>query len=206
MRCDTNKTTGETVLTVFRIYEILLMEFIATDIPDVLLLKPKVHRDKRGFFLETYRYQLLKKQGLDIRFVQDNLSKSQKGTVRGLHYQIEQQQDKLVMVMEGSILDVAVDLRQSSNTFGTVTTAELSAENKHQLFIPKGFAHGFSVLSDEALVYYKCSDYYYPQGERGLRWNDPELDIDWRVSDPIVSEKDQQQPLLKEISNKDLFE
>lgn len=181
------------------------MKIIATEIPDVLLFKPKVYSDDRGFFLETYRDEYLEKQGLDIRFVQDNLSRSQKGTVRGLHYQIEQPQDKLIMVMQGTILDVAVDLRKKSNTFGRHTAVKLSAENKHQLFIPKGFAHGFSVLSDDALVYYKCSDYYSPEGERGLRWNDPELNISWQVSDPIVSEKDQKQPLLKEIPKKDLF-
>src|SRR5699024_521295 len=112
-----------------------------------------------------------------------------KNTVRGLHYQIKQPQDKLLMVMQGEILDVAVDLRSGSATFGNHTAVELSAENKHQLFIPKGFAHGFSVLSDEALVYYKCSDYYYPEGERGLYWNDSALDIDWRVEKPIIDRK-----------------
>ncbi|MDZ7683227.1 MAG: dTDP-4-dehydrorhamnose 3,5-epimerase [Fodinibius sp.] len=137
--------------------------------------------------------------------MQDNLSKSQKGTVRGLHYQITNQQDKLLMVMQGTILDVAVDLRKDSPTFGQYVSTQLSAENKHQLFIPKGFAHGFSVLSEDAMVYYKCSDYYNPDGERGLYWDDPKLGIDWKVSDPIISEKDQHQPKLSEISSKDLF-
>jgi len=181
------------------------MEIEETNIPDVLLLKPEVYRDERGFFLETYREEYLKEKNIDVHFVQDNLSKSQKNTVRGLHYQIERQQDKLLMVMEGAILDVAVDLRQDSPTFGEHTAMELSAENKHQMFIPKGFAHGFSVLSDNALVYYKCSDYYYPDGERGLLWDDPELDIDWKVTDPIISEKDRYQPRLQEITNEDLF-
>ena len=181
------------------------MEILETDIPDVLLLKPEVYRDDRGFFLETYREEHLAARGFDVHFVQDNLSKSQQGTVRGLHYQIEQQQDKLLMVMQGAILDVAVDLREGSPTFGQHVAMELSAENKHQMFIPRGFAHGFSVLSESALVYYKCSDYYYPEGERGLHWNDPELKIDWRVSNPIISEKDQNQPLLKDISRDDLF-
>ncbi len=181
------------------------MEIEETDIPDVLLLKPEVYRDERGFFLETYREEYLKEKNIDVHFVQDNLSKSQKNTVRGLHYQIENQQDKLLMVMEGAILDVAVDLRQDSPTFGEHTAMELSAENKHQVFIPKGFAHGFSVLSDNALVYYKCSDYYYPDGERGLLWDDPELDIDWKVTDPIISQKDRYQPRLQEITNEDLF-
>lgn len=181
------------------------MKIIETNIPDVLLLKPEVYRDERGFFLETYREEHLEAQGISIHFVQDNLSKSQKNTVRGLHYQIRQQQDKLIMVMQGKILDVAVDLRQDSSTFGEYTAIELSAENKHQMFIPKGFAHGFAVLSDEALVYYKCSAYYDPEGERGLYWDDPKLDIDWKVDNPIVSEKDQNQPLFNEISKEDLF-
>ncbi|NGP87814.1 dTDP-4-dehydrorhamnose 3,5-epimerase [Fodinibius halophilus] len=181
------------------------MKITATKIPDVLLLQPEVYRDERGFFLETYREELLKAHGLELNFVQDNLSKSQQGTVRGLHYQIEQQQDKLIMVMQGRILDVAVDLRRDSDTFGEYTATELSSEAKNQLFIPKGFAHGFSVLSEDALVYYKCSDYYFPDGERGLYWADPELDIDWQVDDPVISEKDQHQPRFKEIANKDLF-
>ncbi|MDZ7715670.1 MAG: dTDP-4-dehydrorhamnose 3,5-epimerase [Balneolaceae bacterium] len=181
------------------------MEFIETEIKDVLLLKPKVHQDSRGFFLESYRKELFYNRDIDIEFVQDNLSMSKQGTLRGLHYQIESPQDKLVMVVKGKVLDVAVDLRQSSPTFGKYTSRVLSDGNKHQLFIPKGFAHGFSVLSDEAIVAYKCSDYYNPDGERGLRWNDPQLDINWEVSDPIISEKDQKQPLLKEISKQDLF-
>jgi dTDP-4-dehydrorhamnose 3,5-epimerase len=181
------------------------MEIVETTIPEVLLLKPEVYSDDRGFFLETYREEHLESQNIDVHFVQDNLSKSQRNTVRGLHYQIEQQQDKLLMVMQGTILDVAVDVRQHSPTFGKYVAMELSAENKHQMFIPKGFAHGFSVLSEEALVYYKCSDYYYPEGERGLYWNDPTLDIDWKVTDPIISEKDQHQPRLSEIKEKDLF-
>lgn len=182
-----------------------MIEITETRIPDVLLLKPDVYRDERGFFLETYREEYLSSKGISVHFVQDNLSKSQQNAVRGLHYQIEQQQDKLLMVMQGRILDVAVDLRQNSPTFGQHVATELSAENKHQLFIPKGFAHGFSVLSANALVYYKCSNYYYPEGERGLFWDDPELGINWKVEDPIISEKDQQQPKLNEISTKDLF-
>jgi len=181
------------------------MQLTQTYIPDVLLIKPDVYRDDRGFFLETYREEHLKAKDIDVHFVQDNLSQSHKNTVRGLHYQIEQQQDKLLMVMQGKILDVAVDLRRNSATFGQHVAVELSDDNKHQMFIPKGFAHGFAVLSEKALVYYKCSDYYYPEGERGLYWDDPDLDIDWKVEDPIVSEKDQQQPLLNEISNEDLF-
>ncbi len=181
------------------------MEIVETTIPDVLLLKPDIYKDERGFFLETYREEHLQSKDIHVHFVQDNLSQSEKNTVRGLHYQIENQQDKLLMVMQGTIRDVAVDLRKGSPTFGEYVATELSADNKHQMFIPKGFAHGFSVLSDNALVYYKCSDYYNPEGERGLYWDDPELDIDWQVSDAIVSEKDQHQPPLNEIPKEDLF-
>ena len=162
------------------------MNITPTDIPDVLLLQPEIYRDERGFFLETYREENLREYAPEVHFVQDNLSKSQRNTIRGLHYQIEQPQDKLLMVMQGRILDVAVDLRPNAPTFGRHAAVELSGENKHQLFIPKGFAHGFSVLSDEALVYNKCSDYYLPRGERGLYWNDPGLAIDWQVEAPVV--------------------
>jgi dTDP-4-dehydrorhamnose 3,5-epimerase len=181
------------------------MEYTATEIEDVLVLKPPVFTDERGFFFESYRRCHFKEKGLNVQFVQDNVSSSHRNTLRGLHYQIEKPQDKLIMVLEGEILDVAVDLRQSSDTFGGAVSRLLSAENKHQLFVPKGFAHGFRVLSKQALVYYKCSDYYHPGGERGLRWDDPSLDIDWDIDDPIVSEKDQQQPALSEIPKEDLF-
>ncbi|MDR8390847.1 dTDP-4-dehydrorhamnose 3,5-epimerase [Aliifodinibius sp. S!AR15-10] len=182
------------------------MEFIPTNIPDVILIKPKVFEDARGFFLETYRKSHYKEQGINVDFVQDNMSASQKGVVRGLHYQIRDQQAKLLMVPKGKILDVAVDLRKGSPTFGEHVSAILSGKNKHQLCIPTGFAHGYAVLEDNTLVSYKCSSYYNPDAERGLFWNDPELGIDWQVTDPIVSEKDQQQPKLSEISNQDLFE
>lgn len=181
------------------------MEFEPTEIEDVLLLKPHIFRDRRGIFLESYRKSLFSERGMDIDFVQDNISSSRKGAVRGLHYQIESPQDKLIMVMQGEILDVAVDLRKSSPTFGKCVTRIISEENSHQLFIPKGFAHGFSVLSDETRVYYKCSNYYNPEGERGLLWNDPDLEIDWKVEDPVLSEKDHHQPKLSEIPDKDLF-
>ncbi len=181
------------------------MEFEKTEIEDVLLLKPKIFKDRRGIFLESYRKSLFREWGLDIDFVQDNISSSRKGAIRGLHYQIENPQDKLIMVMQGAILDVAVDIRKSSPTFGSHVTRIISEENRQQLFIPKGFAHGFSVLSEETLVYYKCSDYYNPDGERGLLWSDPSLAINWKVEDPVISEKDLQQPELSEIPEKDLF-
>lgn len=181
------------------------MKFEKTEVEGVLLLKPDIFRDRRGIFLESYRKSLFQDHGLDIDFVQDNISSSKKGAIRGLHYQIENPQDKLIMVMQGEILDVAVDLRQSSATFGRSITRIISEENRHQLFIPKGFAHGFSVLSDETLVFYKCSDYYNPEGERGLYWNDPSLNIDWKVNEPVISDKDQHQPKLSEIPVQDLF-
>lgn len=181
------------------------MEFIPRDIPDVILIKPKVYGDERGFFLETYREKLFAEQGIDIHFVQDNFSYSRERTVRGLHYQIEKPQAKLVMVPMGKVLDVAVDLRRNSPTFGKYTSAILSGENKHLLYIPTGFAHGFAVLSDDAYFQYKCSDYYYPEGERGVKWNDEAININWGVADPIISDKDKQLPLLEDVPEQDLF-
>lgn len=183
------------------------MNLDPTEIEGVVLVKPEIYEDRRGYFLETYREEWYENHELieDLSFVQDNLSYSVKNTIRGLHYQISHQQAKLIMVPRGTILDVAVDLRQNSPTFGKYVSTLLSDENKHQLFIAKGFAHGFSVLSDEALVYYKCSDYYHRKSERGLNWSDPDLNIDWQVETPIVSDKDQHQPKLKEIPKKDLF-
>ncbi len=182
------------------------MEYTATEIDDVLLLKPSVFTDDRGYFFESYRRHHFKEEIMNVQFVQDNVSSSHRNTLRGLHYQIKNPQDKLIMVLAGEILDVAVDLRQSSDTFGQAVSRLLSADNKHQLFVPKGFAHGFRVLSKKALVYYKCSDYYCPEGERGLQWDDPAVGIDWDIKDPIVSEKDQQQPSLNDIPEGDLFE
>lgn len=182
------------------------MEYTPTEIEDVLLIKPSVFTDERGFFFESYRQSRLKEQGIDARFVQDNVSFSAKNTLRGLHYQIENPQDKLIMVLQGEILDIAVDLRKSSPTFGQHVSRVLSEENKHQLLVPKGFAHGFLVRSKNALVHYKCSDYYNPDGERGLKWNDPSLEIDWGVAGPILSDKDKRNPLLENIPDEDLFE
>lgn len=181
------------------------METTTTEINDVLLIKPSVFEDNRGFFFESYRQSRFKKAGIDVNFVQDNVSRSKEYALRGLHYQIENPQDKLIMVLEGKILDVAVDLREDEPTFGQHVARILSAQNHHQLFVPKGFAHGFSVLSNQALVHYKCSDYYNPEGERGLQWNDSELDINWQIDRPIISKKDQQNPLLKEITSNNLF-
>lgn len=179
--------------------------FEKTNIEDVILIKPEVYRDERGFFLETFRQEWFREHGIDVQFVQDNLSRSRQGTVRGLHYQIHHQQAKLIMVTEGTIRDVALDLRRGSPTFGKHSSVVLSGVNKHQLFIPKGFAHGFSVISESALVAYKCSDYYDAKSERGVLWNDPDLDIEWDVDSPIVSKKDRDQPELSKIPDEDLF-
>lgn len=169
------------------------MQFRATKIPDVLLIDLDVFRDDRGFFLETYQVQHYTAAGIPDPFVQDNHSGSQKGTLRGLHYQIQQAQGKLIRVVAGEVFDVAVDLRRSSASFGQWAGHLLSAENKLQLWIPPGFAHGFYVLSEWAEVIYKTTDYYAPQWERTLLWNDPALDISWPLSDNsplLISPKD----------------
>ncbi len=169
------------------------MKIIPTQIPDVLLIEPQIFQDDRGFFFESYNHQkFTEKTGLSINFVQDNQSLSKHNVLRGLHYQIIQPQGKLVRAVTGSIFDVAVDIRQSSPTFGQWVGYELSAENKRQLWIPAGFAHGFVVLSEVAEVLYKTTDYYAPGGDRTILWNDPDLAIDWKISTPpILSAKDQ---------------
>ncbi len=181
------------------------MTFHPTEIPDVILIKPKIFSDERGYFSETYRKSLFAEHGITKDFVQDNISKSVKGTLRGLHYQIEKPQSKLVSATHGRILDVAVDLRKDSPTFGTYAMAELSEENKHMLYIPEGFAHGFYVLSDFAVFQYKCGDYYYPQGERGVKWDDPDIAIPWPEGERILSAKDKALPGFKELKSGDLF-
>ena len=176
-----------------------------TRIPAVKIIEPKVFEDDRGYFFEAYRKSVLKEAGIDIDFVQDNVSKSYKNTIRGLHYQIENPQDKLVQCVKGAILDVAVDLRKDSPSFGNYVAFKLTDVSKRMLFIPKGFAHGFSVLSDEAIVAYKCSDYYNANGERGVRWDDPLIRIHWDVSRPILSEKDRKLPLFSSLKEEELF-
>ncbi len=170
------------------------MQIQPTAIPDILLLEPRVFADERGFFFESYNQQVFaEKTGLKPQFVQDNHSRSRRHTLRGLHYQIERAQAKLIRTIVGEILDIAVDLRRSSTTFGQWTSSLLSADNKRQLWIPVGFAHGFVVRSEVAEVLYKTTDFYAPQHERCLRWNDPSIGIDWGLSaEPIVSAKDQQ--------------
>lgn len=169
------------------------MRFTPTRIPEVILVEPEVHGDARGFFMETWHAARFAQAGIGAAFVQDNHSLSVQGTLRGLHYQLCHPQGKLVRVVRGAVFDVAVDLRRRSPDFGRWVGLELSAENRRMLWIPPGFAHGFYVLSPEAEFVYKCTDYYAPECERTLRWDDPELAIDWPLrggSAPIVSDKD----------------
>ena len=178
------------------------MEVMDTGIEGLLVMEPRVFQDTRGYFFESYHREEMKDHGIDLDFIQDNQSRSTHGVIRGLHFQIEPHaQTKLVRVTEGSIYDVAVDLRRGSPSYGQWYGVELSAENFLQLLIPKGFAHGFSVLSDHATLYYKCDDYYHPQSEFGIRFDDPDLGIDWKI-DPgksIISEKDRSLPYLKQL-------
>ncbi len=170
------------------------MKIIPTKIPDVLIIEPKVFGDDRGFFYESFNKKAFKAAtGITTEFVQDNHSKSTQGVLRGLHYQLKQPQGKLVRVISGVVLDVAVDIRRASATFGQWVGVELSAKNKRQLWLSPGFAHGFIVLSDAAEFLYKTTDYYAPEYERCIRWNDVDLAIDWQCqSEPLVSEKDAQ--------------
>jgi len=171
-----------------------------TEIPGLLVIQPDVFSDSRGFFFESYSKKKYHELGIQGEFVQDNISSSKKNTVRGLHYQVgEKAQGKLCQVIEGEVLDVAVDVRFNSPTFGKHFSLILSSETKVQLWIPIGFAHGFSVLSDEALFSYKCTNYYSKADERAILFNDPDLNIDWRVEEPIVSYKDLTAAKFKEI-------
>ena len=176
------------------------MKAITTEINDLLIVEPKIFGDDRGFFFESYnKLKFTELLGREVTFVQDNHSRSVKNVLRGLHYQIQHPQGKLVRVVQGSVLDVAVDIRKSSSTFGQHVALELSAENKRMLWIPEGFAHGFVVLSDTAEFLYKTTDYWYPEHERSLRWDDPDLSIDWKLqTTPSLSGKDAQGKLLKE--------
>ncbi|MBC3949227.1 MULTISPECIES: dTDP-4-dehydrorhamnose 3,5-epimerase [Pseudomonas] len=169
-------------------------------IPEVILFEPKIFGDDRGFFYESFNQKVFEEAvGRPINFVQDNHSSSMRGVLRGLHYQIKQPQGKLVRVSQGEVLDVAVDLRKKSPTFGKWVAAKLSAANRHQLWVPEGFAHGFLVLSEKAEFLYKTTDYYAPQFERSLAWNDPELGIDWQLDGlPTLSSKDQLASLLSD--------
>jgi len=175
------------------------MKIMTTDLPEVLLLEPKVFGDARGFFQETWNRKAFAEAGLDLDFVQDNHSRSAQGVLRGLHYQLKQPQGKLVRVVAGAVFDVAVDLRRSSPHFGRWVGVELSAENHRMLWVPPGFGHGFLVLSATADFLYKTTDYYAPEWDRGVRWDDPEIGIQWPLqgNPPQLSEKDQRLPELK---------
>ena len=182
-------------------------EFEKQEIEDVILVKPKVFGDNRGFFMESYKKSDFFENGIKIEFNQDNHSKSTKGVLRGLHYQVKPNgQAKLVRCVKGKIYDVAVDIRPNSKTYGKYVKVELSEENKQMLFIPEGFAHGFVVLSDEAELMYKASGEYAPKADRGILWCDKDINIDWDINfEPILSEKDKQQPTFKNINKKELI-
>ncbi len=185
------------------------MEFAITDIAGLMVLEPRVFEDTRGYFFESYNERVFKEKGIDLHFLQDNQSSSNYGVIRGLHYQLPPHaQTKLVRVLQGIILDVALDIRKGSPTYGKTFCLELSSENKKQLFIPPGFAHGFSVLSDRAVVLYKCDKFYNKESDAGIIYNDPVLNIDWRVpmDKIIISEKDQLLPSLAECKNSFVFE
>ena len=174
------------------------MKIIKCKIEGLLIIEPVVFGDERGFFMETYSRKKYCEFGIDVEFVQDNHSRSTRNVLRGLHYQINPGQEKLVRVLSGEVFDVAVDIRRNSPTFGKWEGCLLSETNKRQFYVPKGFAHGFCVLSDTAEFAYKCGDYYSPENERGIAWNDPDLAIDWPVKNPILSERDKKQPKLSE--------
>jgi len=176
------------------------MKVIETNIAGVLIIEPKVFGDSRGFFLETFHADRYAEYGIESNFVQDNYSRSTKGVLRGLHCQKNYPQGKLVSVTSGIVFDVAVDIRQDSSTFGQWHGITLSADDHKQFYIPPGLAHGFCVLSDTADFQYKCTDYYHPEDEASIRWNDPDIGIEWNIYEPILSEKDAKAPFLKDYA------
>jgi dTDP-4-dehydrorhamnose 3,5-epimerase len=185
------------------------MPFIDTGIAGLLVFEPKVFEDSRGYFFEAYNADTFSAQGIEYKFVQDNQSSSSYGVIRGLHFQLAPHaQTKLVRAISGTILDVAVDLRAGSSTYGKVFTIELSAENKKQLLVPKGFAHGFSVLSEKAEVFYKCDSLYHKESDGGVYYGDPELNIDWKIpaDKAIISDKDQKLPMLADCKHNFTFQ
>ena len=177
------------------------MEFIRTKISDVILVKSEPIKDHRGYFMESYHYDKYKSGGINQNFVQDNQAESYKNTLRGLHFQIKYPQAKLVQCIKGNIFDVAVDLRLGSPTYGKWIGQELSEQNKFQLYIPEGFAHGYYVNSEIALISYKCSEVYYPKYDAGLFWNDSDISIKWPTNNPIISDKDKIAPKLNQLPN-----
>jgi len=181
------------------------MKVVSCDIPGLLVIEPKVFGDDRGFFFESWHRERYRQAGLSLDFVQDNLSFSRRGTLRGLHFQNPNAQGKLVQVLQGEVFDVALDLRRSSPTFGKWHAVNLSAERKQQFYIPPGFAHGFVVLSETALFFYKCTEAYSPKDEMTILWNDPDLGIAWPVRDPLLSPKDAQGLPLRQAPPERLF-
>ena len=175
------------------------MKIIETGLPGVVLIEPKVFGDARGFFLETYNEERYREAGIDVRFVQDNHSRSTRGVLRGLHYQLEHPQGKLVSVMHGAVYDVAVDIRRGSPTYGQWTGQVLDDQNRRQMYIPPGFAHGFVVLSETCDFTYKCTDFYHPASEGGVTWDDPDLAIAWPIQDVQLSAKDVAFPRLRDV-------
>jgi len=175
------------------------MQIIPTALEGVRIIEPDVHEDSRGFFMEIYQRERYRKCGIDCAFVQDNLSCSVRGTLRGLHYQYPKTQAKLVQVLKGEVYDAVVDVRKGSKTFGRWTGVRLSGQNRRQLFLPEGFAHGFCVLSETALFKYTCSNVYAPECEQALLWCDPDIGIAWPLGNPLLSEKDRHAPRLKDI-------
>ena len=176
------------------------MEIVKTKIPDLYIIKPRVFEDNRGYFFESYNKNVFLQNGIDQNFVQDNESKSSKGVLRGLHFQKTPfAQGKLVRVMQGAVLDVAVDLRKASPTYGEWVAVELNHNNKWMYWIPPGFAHGFVTLEDNTVFFYKCTNVYNKESEGSILWNDPDLNIDWKVTNPILSPKDEESPLFKDF-------
>ncbi len=179
------------------------MNCIKTEIPEVLIFEPKIFGDQRGYFLESFRVSWLEDQGISTRFIQDNISRSKKGTLRGMHYQLHTPQAKLVMAARGEVLDIAVDVRKGSPTYGKWVSCLLTEENRRVMFIPEGFAHGFQVISESADFMYKCSNYYDPSAERGINALDPDLDLPWYDIDPITSDRDDRLPKLLNLPDSD---
>tara|TARA_Y100000782_G_C10083723_1_gene223140 strand:+ start:255 stop:791 length:537 start_codon:yes stop_codon:yes gene_type:complete len=178
------------------------MNIIETELPGVLIIEPKVFGDKRGFFKETFQADRYTDAGIDATFVQDNFSRSTKGVLRGLHFQVSRPQGKLVSCSRGEVFDVAVDIDPTSATYGNYVGVMLSEDNHRQLWVPPGYAHGFCVLSETADFQYKCTDYYHPEDEAGIMWDDPTVSIDWPISNPKLSEKDLSFPSLSELTNR----
>lgn len=180
------------------------MRLLHTELPGVIICEPDVYEDNRGYFFEAWNRMKFSQSGIRVEFVQDNVSKSTRGVLRGLHYQWPYSQAKFVQVLEGEIWDVAADIRSKSPTFGKWVGVTLTGENHRQFFIPEGFAHGFCVLSETAIFHYKCNDYYHPEADKGILWNDPQLSINWPIKNPILSEKDIILKPLAQMDKEDL--